>query len=284
MFNIRYVAAPLLVACAFFLFFTAGCAAPRFERTDLLDTPETQVLLTRIIADGNVESLGFDHPWYVEEVTLDAILANVTYHYISMLGEKKPIAAFPRVMRQALVPYLVQAFSKATMDEMVYFAYVGSETFLYIAGKNYFTNGVMFVKNNKLNIAFRYISLEGVDRLSDVPGAWRMDPRKKPQTMGWILNEGPGMTLVRPDTTGGLFALKQYSNWIRIDLDQQWKTTHSFRRKKKHSSGTTETYRSIKTSPEPKSKGSGDDDVEGIIIRPPKGYFSIKSYPEMKPE
>jgi len=278
--NIRkpltYLSASIL--CALLL---AGCAAPKYEKQELVSTPEVQVLLTREIVDSEIESRDFEHPWDVDEVTLDAILSSVTFHYISLIGDKKPIAAFPSIMRQTLVPYLVDAFSKVSPDEMVYFAYIGSETYLYIAGKNYFTNGVMFVKNNRLNIAFRYLALEGPDRISDMPGAWRLDPRRKPQSAGWTLNEGPGMTLVRPTDTSGFFALKVYPNWIRIDLDENWmaRAPRKKHRKKRHQVGRHETYRSGTPVTRP---SSNSDEEEEIIIRPPKGYFSIKQYPEMK--
>ncbi len=278
---------PFLSACILCTLLLSGCAAPKYEKQELVSTPEIQVLLTReIIDNGVVEKRGFEHPWNVDEMTLDAILSSVTFHYISIIGDKKPIAAFPTIMRETLIPYLVDAFSKATPDEMVYFAYIGSETYLYIAGKNYFTNGVMFVKNNRLNIAFRYLALEGPDRISDMPGAWRLDPRRKPQSAGWTLNEGPGMTLVRPKDTSGFFALKVYPNWIRIDLDENWmakaprkKRSPRKKHRKTHHVGRHETYKSgtLITSPP-----AGSDDEEGIIIRPPKGYFSIK--PEMKPK
>ena len=271
----------MYVLCAMLL---AGCAAPKYEKQELVSTPEMQVMLTREVVDGNVEERGFEHPWHVDEITLDAILSSVTFHYISLIGDKKPIAAFPTVMRHALVPYLVDAFSKATPDEMVYFAYIGSETYLYVAGKNYFTNGVMFVKNNKLNITFRYLALEGPDRISDMPGAWRLDPRRKPQSAGWTLNEGPGMTLVRPKDTSGLFALKVYPNWIRIDLDENWMARAPRKKyRRRHESRTQEKYQ-YKSGTTATKPASGGNDEEGIIIRPPKGYFSIKTLPEMKPK
>lgn len=263
--------------------FVSGCAAPRFEKREIVREPEFEVLLTRMVNDDKGESANFDHPWYVDEITLEGILSSVTFHYISLVGDKQPIAAFPQVMRTALVPYLVDAFSKAGPDEMVYFAYIGRRTYLYIAGKNYFTNGVMFVKNNRLNICFRYLSLEGPDRISDMPGAWRLDPRRKPQSAGWTLNEGAGMTLVRPANTSGLFAMKVYPNWIRIELDEDWKSRVSKKRRRKiRAISGGGTGGAVYTSPASKPAPAREDDEEEIIIRPPKGYFSIKQYPEMK--
>ncbi len=269
------------------LLFLAGCTAPLFEKREIISAPEIQVFLTREIVDGQVENPGFEHPWLVDEFTLDAILASVKYHYVSLLADKTPAQVFPKGLRKMLVPALVDAFSKAKPDEMVYFATLGSRTFLYIAGKSYFTNGVMFVKNNRLNISFRYIGLEGVESMSDMPGAWRLDPRGKPRATGWILEEGPGMTLVRPRDATGLFAIKQYNNWIRIDLDRKWQPAgRRIRRGVSYSPRSLETYRSVKPArrQEITPSGSGPDDSEGIIIRPPKGYFSIKSHPGIKPK
>ncbi len=272
---------PNLLVCSLTILLLAGCTAPRFEKQELVSTPDIQVLLTREIVDGQVEKLGFEHPWHVDELTLDAILSCVTYHNVSLIGDTKPIAAFPAVMRRALVPHLVDAFAKASPNEMVYFAYIGNRTFLYIASKNYFTNGVMFVKNNKLNIAFRYLTLEGPARISDMPGAWRLDPRRRPQSVAWTLNEGPGMRLVRPKDTKGLFALKEYPNWIRIDLNQNWVARAPRKRKiRRHQPASHGTYMYKAGTPAPATT----NDDEEIIIRPPKGYFSIKSYPEMKPK
>lgn len=283
MINKRYQV--LLLTCIAFCFLITGCAAPRYARHEFVNAPDVQVMLTKEIIDGKVEKRDFDHPWYIDEETLDAVLSSITFHYISILGEKKPVAAFPAKLRARLVPYLVDAFSKATPDEMVYFAYLGSETFLYIAGKNYFTNGVMFVKNNRLNVAFRYLYLDGPDSFHDMPGAWRLDPRQKPQATGWILNEGQGMELVRPSDTSGLFAMKQYNNWIRIDLHEDWIARRPRRRhmKKARHSTKKEGYGYKPAPPVPPEKADSDD-TEGIIIRPPKGYFSIKKYPEMKPK
>ncbi len=276
-----------LFIAAGLLLLLAGCAAPAFEKREIINSPEVQVLLTREIVDGEVEKRGFEHPWIVDEFTLDAILASVKYHYVSLVADKTPVPAFPKGLRKMLVPALVDAFSKATPDEMVYFACLGSRTFLYIAGKNYFTNGVMFVKNNRLNIAFRYLGLEGVDSMSEMPGAWRLDPRRKPQATGWILEEAPGMTLVKPQDTSGFLAIKQYNNWIRIDLDRKWQPVRRRGRKGVlYRPRSLESYRSVEPAHKREIPPSDrdTDDSEGVIIRPPKGYFSIKSYPEMKPK
>ncbi len=274
----------VLSLCLLAALVLSGCAAPGFEKRDIVREPEFEVLLTKEVSDGQVQHTGFEHPWHVDEITLDGILSAVTFHYISLIGEKDPIAAFPTVMRNQLIPYLVEAFSKATPDEMVYFAYIGRHSYLYIAGKNYFTNGVMFVKNNRLNICFRYLAFEGPDRISDMPGAWRLDPRRKPQSTGWTLNEGPGMTLVRPSDTSGLFALKVYPNWIRIDLSANWQSRVSPKRRRKirylNAPGGSSASSTSSSVSAPARKPAEEE--EEIIIRPPKGYFSIKQYPEMK--
>jgi len=78
--------------------------------------------------------------------------------------------------------------------------------------------------------------------------------------------------------------VKEYPNWIRIDLDENWmaRAPKKKRRKRRHSdSGASYRYKSEGGTVAP-SRGSSDE--EGIIIRPPKGYFSIKTYPEMKPK
>lgn len=280
MVNIRCQA--LLMAWISSCLIITGCAGPKYVRRDFVNTRDIQVLLTKEVIDGKVEKRGFDHPWYVDEETLDAVLSSVTFHYISIVGDRKSAAAFPQMIRATLVPYLVDAFSRAGPDELVYFAYIGSETFFYIAGKNYFTNGVMFVKNNRLNVAFRYLSLEGPDNLNDMAGAWRMDPRRKPQATGWILNEGPGMELVKPLDTSGIFAMKQYNNWLRIDLNEDWIAKRPRRRRKKSGRSRKKKTYSYESVPVKHTESSGSSDTEGIIIRPPKGYFSIKKYPEMK--
>ena len=202
----------------------AGCARPRVQYEEIFHNDRIHVrLLERLDKSGSAVTKGFDHPWDVKAAVLDDMLQSIRYKTgKGVIGAGKLREAFPERVRHTLLKPLQRAFAKAGPDQEVDFSFVEIKSTLKVFRRSYFTDGVMFRKEGRLNVAFRNLALEqigGVEQDDFAPN--RQDPTASPMRTSWTLVAGDGQSLVRARDSG-ILGRSTYSNWVRLDLSWPW--------------------------------------------------------------
>ena len=166
---------------------------------------------------------GFDHPYNFTLLKLNRILGAVYYEDKDVLGKSKKYPVFTNKVRARLLKPLKKAFEMARPDEVVDFSFMLKEQLLVFFSNDFFTSGIMFIKDGKLNMVFRTINFKGVN-YSEAVRQFVGDPTNRPVANSWRLVVGPGMTLKEaPKSKFSLFQQPYYSNWLIIDLDYDFK-------------------------------------------------------------
>ncbi len=213
----------LLVSCLLAL--QVGCAGReqrQYEEVYRDKTVRVRLARTRN-EEGKVVPMGFEHPWGVSQAELEGILRAVRYRKgAGLIKSKRLREAFPEVSRRALIPPLQQAFAQAGPDQMVDFSFYTVSRSLKLFRRVYYTDGIMFRKGGRLNIAFRNLSVESLaDEEGNDYDLNREDPTERPIRTDWTLVPGEGQVLARNEA-GGLFSRKSFPNWIQVDLSRSW--------------------------------------------------------------
>lgn len=201
-----------------------GCARPKVEFEEIFKDDRVHVRLAeKQDKFGAVVPRGFDHPWDVEIGTLDDMLESVLYKKGRMvIGGGQSQNAFATFSRHALLKPIKKAFAEAGPDQAVDFSFVDRGSTLKVFRRVYLTDGIMFRKQGKLNIAFRNLGFEEVGGAEeDDYEPHRDDPTESPMRTSWTLIAGDGQTLAEGRGTG-LLGSSTYTNWIRLDLSWPW--------------------------------------------------------------
>jgi hypothetical protein len=206
------------------LVMAVGCARPRVEYEEIFRDDRVHVRLAeKRDKSGVVVPRGFEHPWDVETGTLDDMLESVLYKKGKVyVGGSKTEDAFPAFPRHALLEPVQKAFAQAHPDQVVDFSFVERRSTLKIFRRAYMTDGIMFRKQGRLNIAFRNLAFEevgGAEEDDYEPN--RNDPTESPMRTSWTLVAGDGQALARGKGTGP-FGSNTYTNWIQLDLSWPW--------------------------------------------------------------
>ncbi len=165
----------------------------------------------------------YEHPWNVHVEVLDDMLESVKYKKGKVvIGGGQLRDAFPAFPRRAMLKHIQGAFARAGRHQTVDFSFVHTESSLKIFRRTYLTDGIMFRKGGRLNIAFRNLAFEeigGEEERHYEPN--RADPLESPMRTSWTLVAGDGQSLVeRPGS--GILGSGTYTNWIRLDLSWPW--------------------------------------------------------------
>jgi len=168
------------------------------------------------ITPGNKSLRPFDHPRQFTEEAMDRYLASIRYFRPSLplLTGKKGSEwdLLTAEERAKIAPYLVKAFAQAGPDEWVDFSlgvYRGGT----LLGTYRQSEGVMFVKNGELNIAFRNISLQKT--LGEATTT--ADPTRTYDSQVRIV-PGPGQRLEPSSTRKG--KEQDRINWVNMSASQ----------------------------------------------------------------
>jgi hypothetical protein len=149
------------------------------------------------------------------------MLESVRYKKGSALfGGGKTLEGFPASYRYRLLRPLREAFAKAGPDQAVDFAFLDRRAALKVFQRVYLTDGIMFRKGGKLNIAFRNMAYEDLGGGEDVEPN-REDPVASPMRTNWTLVAGDGQALAKGGRAS-LLGPDDYTNWVKLDLSWPW--------------------------------------------------------------
>ncbi len=219
------VAAVFLVLCSIF----SGCAQNRSVIKDVARDDDIYVRLVKWVDNdsGNIRKLGNQHPWRVDIRTLNGILYSIKYEYLGLLSSKDKNAAFPERERLKLLRPIMEAFAKAGPDEVVDFSFMVRKRFLYVMNRSTFNSGIMFVRDGKLNIAFRKLAFDGLEEFNDgISSSTVSDPTEKAIPSELTLVSGRGINLV-PNRDAGFMSEKFFRTWVQVDLDMDWASVYN---------------------------------------------------------
>ncbi len=213
--------------CALFLatIFLGSCALfPRNQFRPVEKGDKWRVRLVKYESGSDIVTKGgFDHPYYFSLLKLNRILGAIYYEDKDVLGKQKRYPVFTSSVRAKLLRPLKKAFEMARPDEVVDFSFMLREQVLMFFSNEFFTSGIMFVKDGKLNVVFRTINFKGIN-YSEAVRQFVGDPTNRPIANPWRLVAGPGMSLKKaPKAAFSFFQQPYYTNWLVIDLDYDFK-------------------------------------------------------------
>ncbi len=201
-----------------------GCSRARVQYEEIYRDDKMHIRLAeRQDKSGETEPRSYDHPWNVHAEVLDDMLESVLYKKGKVvLGGGKSKEAFPAFQRRALLKHIQGAFARAGVDQAVDFSFVHTQSSLKVFRRTFLTDGIMFRKEGRLNIAFRNLAFEedgGAEESDYEPN--RADPTESPMRTSWTLVAGDGQSLVER-AGSGVLGSSTYTNWIRLDLSWPW--------------------------------------------------------------
>lgn len=199
----------------------SGCAGIRTESEEIYGNGGIRVkLIKEVDKSGKTVPKGYSHPWDVDPLTLDSLLASIHYRQSVLILKRKDREAFPEPERRRLVEPLRKAFARATPDQAVDFSFVHTKRWM-LFQREYLTDGILFVREGALQCAFRNIVFEELADPEGTTQPFRGDPTETPYRTSWSLEAGEGQQLVKGDARG-LWGPKVFHNWIRLDLSRDW--------------------------------------------------------------
>lgn len=207
------------------LFLAVSCAVLKRNEFRPVEKGENwRVRLTKFESGSDVVTKGgFDHPYNFSLLKLNRILGAIYYEDANVLGKARKYQVFTSRVRVQLLKPIQKAFSVAKPDEVVDFSFMLKEQVMVFFANDFFTSGIMFVKDGKLNIVFRTINYKGVN-YSEAVRQFVGDPTNRPIANPWKLIPGPGQTLKKaPKSSFSFFDMPYYTNWLIIDLDYDFR-------------------------------------------------------------
>ena len=204
-----------------------GCAGRKPVSEEIFKDQEMSVkLVAQKDRSGDWIEKGFEHPWKVDDQTLNALLSSIVFNKGSVIiGRKKLHPAFPEAERERLLDPIREAFARANPDQYVEFAFHQRRSWT-VFQRVYFTDGILFRKDGRLNCAFRNLGFEELSGIDGEYEPYRGDPTEKPARTQWRLVPQEGQFLT-PGDGGGLFAAKAFTNWIQLDLNRPWEVVET---------------------------------------------------------
>ena len=204
------------------LLVSMGCARSKVEYQEIFSDDRVHVRLAETREkSGEVAPKGYDHPWDLDIWTLEDMLESVRYKQgTAVFGGGKPEEAFPPVSRHLLLSHVRKAFAQANPDQAVDFSFIERRRALKVFRRVYLTDGLMFRKGGKLNIAFRNLGHEELGGEEDAEPN-REDPTASPVRTRWALVAGDGQALAKAQGSG-ILGSNTFTNWVELDLSWPW--------------------------------------------------------------
>jgi hypothetical protein len=204
------------------LLISTGCARSRVEYQEIFSNQRVRVLLAEEWEkSGKVVPKGYDHPWNVDILTLENMLESVHYKRgRAVFGGGKPEEAFHSRSRHLLLNPIQKAFAQASPDQAVDFSFIEYRSAMKVFRRVYLTDGLMFRKGGKLNIAFRNLGYEELGGAEEEEPN-REDPTASPIRANWTLIAGDGQALAKGQGSG-MLGSKPYPNWVELDISWPW--------------------------------------------------------------
>jgi hypothetical protein len=204
------------------LLVSIGCARSRVEYQEIFRDDRVHVLLAETREkSGEVVPEGYDHPWDLDIWTLEDMLESVRYKRgRGVFGGGKPEEAFPPRSRHLLLSHIQKAFAQASPDQAVDFSFIEHRSAMKVFRRVYLTDGLMFRKGGKLNIAFRNLAYEELGGAEEAEPN-REDPTASPMRTSWTIVAGDGQALAKGQSSG-ILGSNTYTNWVELDLSWPW--------------------------------------------------------------
>ncbi len=222
---------PLLLLASFL----SSCALlPRNEFRPVEKGENWRVRLTKFVSGSDIVSKGgFDHPHTFTLVRLNRILGAVYYKDNDVLGKSRKSQVFNKRVRKKLLRPIQKAFSMAQPDEVVDFSFMLKKQVLFFFSNDFFTSGIMFIKDGRLNIVFRTINFKGAN-YSEAIRQFVGDPTNRPIVNSWRLVTEQGQSLKKAARKSfSFFGQPYYTNWLIVDLNYDFKPPPLKRRHKR---------------------------------------------------
>jgi len=137
-----------------------SCAQTKSSKISVFEDRRQKVALYRSLGpDGAPVGKGYAHPIEIDVADLKYLLRTINYREKGLFGwsEFRPVFAAEELYR--LAPHLIEAFAKASPDDEILFsskAVKGGSIF----SSERFTDGRMFLKDDKLNCLFGNINIK----------------------------------------------------------------------------------------------------------------------------
>ncbi len=224
-----------LFICTLLFFYISNCSfVPRNLVRPVEEGKRWRVRLVKYEnASDFLKKGGFDHPYNFSLVKLNRILGSIYYSEPELFGKGKKTPLFDKKVRATLLVPFQKAFSMAQPDEVVDFAFMISERSMVLFSHEYFTSGIMFIKDGKLNLVMRVVDYQ-VENYETALRQFVGDPTKRALKNPWHFVPGPGQSLKKAEKSGwGIFQQDYYSNWLIIDLNYEFSPAPLIKKKKR---------------------------------------------------
>jgi hypothetical protein len=164
-------------------------------------------LRRRVGTDSGSTAKGYSHPRDFPKDEIKFLLGSIRYQDKALLGWADAKAVFSAHELYVIAPHIVEAFNMASTDDEVAFKSNISKSGVIFSSKRY-SDGVMFVKNGKLNCAFANINIR--PGVSDI---YEGDPRK-------LTAGGLSRLVTNPWQSLHTSEKGTHDNWIMIDVEE----------------------------------------------------------------
>ena len=179
------------------------------------DDPEHIWLQYMVDKDDQIMKQGFAHPAQIAPERMRDMLSELAYEEYNFMAWRKAGPVFSEREASRLATALTEALAQATADQWVHFAVTDMKQELLFKTKH-LTDGICYVKDNKLNIVLGNMNLELINQDRDL---YRADPRDRVYTDSKRLALKPDQGIDAPPIVpGDKWLEKARRNWVRIDL------------------------------------------------------------------
>lgn len=202
----------------FFLLLVLLCAscATKIKNVVITDDNPEHIWLQYAV-DQNEQTIpqGFAHPAKLAPEQLQAMLKELAYEEFSFMSWHKAGPVFSDRETVRLATALSEALAQATADQWVHFAITDMKQQLLFKTRH-LTDGICYIKNNRLNIVLGNMNLELINPDRDL---YRADPRNKIYTDSIRLTLKPEQGITAPPIVeGDKWLGKPRRNWVQIEL------------------------------------------------------------------
>ncbi len=201
-----------------FLLLTILCTACAAKIKNVViedDDPEHIWLQYLVDKDDQIVAQGFAHPAQIAPERLRDMLGELAYEEYNFMAWRQAGPVFSEREASRLATALTEALAQATADQWVHFAVTDMKQELLFKTKH-LTDGICYVKDNKLNIVLGNMNLELINPDREL---YRADPRDKVYTDSKRLALKPDQGIDAPPIVpGDKWLEKARRNWVQIDL------------------------------------------------------------------
>jgi hypothetical protein len=237
----------LLALCSVLV---CSCAQSRYVRTEIFKDRRLEIFLERATgSEGVPVPRGYSHPVDFEVDDLKYILATIRYQQKGLFGWGDVERVFNVEELYRMTPHLVAAFTKVSADDEVVFRMNAAKPSMVFESERR-SDGVMFVKDDKLNLLFCNINIR-----PDTMDTDTCNPRNEYGGLLSKLVPGKDQSLVMGEK--GL-----HYNWIEMD----WKLVLEVKKNRERAiQRRIERHRTLKEMRQQQESGWEDWEPDAVV-------------------